>query len=57
MQHHFTNSMHISGRWFVLHANHLIPATAALQREKNSCPLLCLHPSPVVTGDVTADVT
>ncbi len=36
----------------VLHANHLMPATAALQREKYSCPLLCLHPSPVVTGDV-----
>jgi hypothetical protein len=36
----------------ILHATPHIPATAALQREKISCPLLCLHPSPVVTGDV-----
>ncbi len=40
----------------VLHANHLIPATAALQREKNSCPLLYLHPSDITRAAAGKDL-
>ena len=36
----------------ISHANQLVLATDAMQRENNSCPQLCLHPSQAVKGDV-----
>ena len=34
------------------HASRPIHATDALLQENNSCPQLCLHPSPAENGDV-----